>query len=164
MAPGRSQSHLLPAHENTPQKHSMYENDVAVDSGPCLFGVLAYLIVSQCVESFPVIVDLSCDIFILQNDSGHPTLTPFFEKREQRFRRRTQPCSQSHLAVRSDLTFHFEGINWHNLDTFTVCGLCTTVQSMLCFLYWFVFSLFAVNFFECFSIYIFTENCENPYF
>lgn len=58
----------------------MYENNLAVDSSLCLFGVLAYLVVSQRVESFPVVVDLSCDILILQNDSGHPTLTPFFKK------------------------------------------------------------------------------------
>lgn len=49
------------------------------------FGARLYLIVSQSVESFPVIVDFRGDIFILQNDSGHPTLAPFFRKRNQTF-------------------------------------------------------------------------------
>lgn len=46
--------------------------------------VSVYLIMSQCVESFPVIINLSCDVFILQNDSGHPTLTPFFKQMKQK--------------------------------------------------------------------------------
>lgn len=39
-------------------------------------GALPYLIVSQSVESLPVVVDLRRDIFILQNYPGHPTLAP----------------------------------------------------------------------------------------
>ncbi len=67
--------------------------------------VLVYLIVSQCVESFPVIVDLSCDIFILQNDSGHSTLAPFFKNMGQRFR--TKSTMQEVCAY---VSFGFENI------------------------------------------------------
>lgn len=38
--------------------------------------LVGYLIVSQCVESFPVIVYLSGDILILKDDSSNPALPP----------------------------------------------------------------------------------------
>lgn len=59
---------------------------LVVCSGLGLCGVLAHLVVSQCVEPFPVIVDLSRDIFILKNNPGHPALPPFLRKKKNRFR------------------------------------------------------------------------------
>lgn len=94
LALGRSLSHLLPAHQNIHQINCKNLSQHSTLSCVYLYVlcvhvpifVLVYLIVSQCVESFPVVVNLSCDIFILQNDSGHPTLTPFFRKRQQKFK------------------------------------------------------------------------------
>lgn len=88
MAPRRSLSHLLPAHPNThtQQTHERVLSDRDVSAR----GVLLYLIVSKCVESFPVVVDLSCDVFVLQDDSGHPTLAPLFGKKEEGLGQSTQ--------------------------------------------------------------------------
>lgn len=86
LAPGQSLNHLLPAQQkqytHTPPKYSVYYSCWVAGSWRLSCFVLVYLIVSQRVESFPVVVNLSCDIFILQDDSGYPTLTPFFEKRK----------------------------------------------------------------------------------
>lgn len=41
-----------------------------------LRGHCGYLIVRQCVETLPVVVDLSGDVFVLENDTSHATLTP----------------------------------------------------------------------------------------
>lgn len=42
---------------------------------------LLHLIVGQCVEAFPVVIDLGGDILILKDDSGHPALTPLCEEK-----------------------------------------------------------------------------------
>lgn len=39
-------------------------------------GHCSYLIVCQCVETFPVVVDLSGDVLVLENDTSHATLPP----------------------------------------------------------------------------------------
>ena len=39
--------------------------------------MLCYLVVSQGVESLPVIVYLSGDVLVLKDDAGHPALPPF---------------------------------------------------------------------------------------
>lgn len=39
-------------------------------------GHCGYLIVCQCVETLPVVVDFCGDVLILENDTSHATLTP----------------------------------------------------------------------------------------
>lgn len=39
-------------------------------------GHCGYLIVCQCVETLPVVVDLSGNVLVLENDPSHATLTP----------------------------------------------------------------------------------------
>lgn len=52
----------------------------------CLCGGKAagYLVVSQGVESLPVIVDLSGDVLVLKDDASDPTLPPFCRTNTQR--------------------------------------------------------------------------------
>lgn len=84
LAQGQSPSHLWPGQ----QKPTACGSAWLVLIGMCVFQcfVSVDLVVSQRVEPFPVVVDLSGDVFVLQNDSGHPTLTPFFKQRKQKFR------------------------------------------------------------------------------
>ncbi len=44
-------------------------------------GHCGYLIVRQCVETLPVAVDLSGDVFVLENDTSHATLTPLWAEK-----------------------------------------------------------------------------------
>lgn len=83
LAQGQSLSHLLPGQQKYTQSVNLFSFSIRAcfKAREACF-VFVYLIVSQCVESFPVVVNLSCDILILQNDSGHPTLTPFFKQRK----------------------------------------------------------------------------------
>lgn len=37
-----------------------------------------YLVVSERIEALPVIIDLCGDVFVLEDDSSHSTLTPFY--------------------------------------------------------------------------------------
>lgn len=59
-----------------------------------------YLVVSQGVESLPVVVDLRRDILILQNYPGHPTLAPLC-KNKKKIKNRKQGVDRSKKKDRS---------------------------------------------------------------